>query len=377
MALTQRLELKQGQSLVMTPQLQQAIKLLQLSNLELTEYVEGELERNPLLEREEAQAPEAETSPSESHDDADAPLVETLAREDFGTAADLDAGHDDLYTDESRAEKTEPGGNGNSPPLTDWSRAGSNARPDGDDDFEGNLAAETTLKNHLEGQLAIAALPPAQRFIAIVLIESVDEAGYLRADLAEVAERLGCTVKDCEDTLAELQGFDPAGVFARDLPECLALQLKEQDRLDPAMKALLTRLDLVAKRDLAGLSELCRLELADISEMIAEVRKLNPKPGLAFGSEPVQPVVPDVYVRENADGTWHIELNSDTLPRVLVNSRYYAEVNRTARTREDKLCSYIFERSRGRGPAFMLLRTEEQFVDGDLAGATRNVRVYQ
>src|SRR5262249_44628555 len=145
MALTQRLELKQGQSLVMTPQLQQAIKLLQLSNLELTEYVEGELERNPLLEREEAPPPEAETGLSERNDEAEAPLVETLAREDFGTAADLDADHDDLYTDEARAEKPVPGGNGTSPPLTDWSRAGSNGRPDGDEDFEGNLAAETTL----------------------------------------------------------------------------------------------------------------------------------------------------------------------------------------------------------------------------------------
>jgi len=198
------------------------------------------------------------------------------------------------------------------------------------------LAAEATLKSHFEAQLGIAALPPAQRFIAVVLIESVDEAGYLRADLTEVAERLGCTVEDCEATLAELQGFDPAGVFARDLSECLALQLKECDRLDPAMRTLLTRLDLVAKRDLAALSTLCALDISDISEMIAEIRKLNPRPGLAFGSEPVQAVVPDVYVRESADGSWHVELNSDTLPRVLVNSRYFAEVNRIARTREDK-----------------------------------------
>jgi RNA polymerase sigma-54 factor len=338
MALTQRLELKQGQSLVMTPQLQQAIKLLQLSNLELNEYVEGELERNPLLEREEAQSSESEVGAAQTDDGIDkASLVEILSREDFGTAADLDAGHDDLYADETRAEKQPLAAGANSPPLTDWSRAGANARVDGDEDFEGNLAADATLKSHLEAQLCIAALPPAQRFIAVVLIESVDEAGYLRADLAEVAERLGCTVKDCEATLAELQGFDPAGVFARDLSECLALQLKEHDRLDPAMRTLLTRLDLVARRDLAALSALCALDSSDISEMIAEIRKLNPKPGQAFGSEPVQAVVPDVYVREGSDGSWHVELNSDTLPRVLVNSRYYAEVNRGARTREDKV----------------------------------------
>jgi len=131
-----------------------------------------------------------------------------------------------------------------------------------------------------------------------------------------------------------LQGFDPAGVFARDLVECLALQLRERDRLDPAMQAMLTRLDLVARRDIAALSALCSLDASDIGDMIAEIRTLNPKPGLAFGSEPVQPVVPDVYVRESADGTWHVELNSDTLPRVLVNARYYADVSRTARSRD-------------------------------------------
>jgi RNA polymerase sigma-54 factor len=158
----------------------------------------------------------------------------------------------------------------------------------------------------------------------------------LRADLGEIAERLGTSREDCEAILFVLQGFDPAGVFARDLVECLSLQLKERDRLDPAMKAMLTRLDLVAKRDIAALSALCSLDASDIGDMIGEIRTLNPKPGLAFGSEPVQPVVPDVYVREGADGTWHVELNSDTLPRVLVNARYYADVNRTARKREDK-----------------------------------------
>jgi len=338
MALTQRLELKQGQTLVMTPQLQQAIKLLQLSNLELADYVESELERNPLLEREEAHPGEPDGGQREPEGAGEAPLEQapldkTLASEDFGTTADLDAGHDDLYADESRAEK-QPAAEVDVP-LTDWSRAGTGGHADGEE-FEGVLVAEATLKGHLESQLAIAALAPHQRFIAEVLIESVDEAGYLRADIGEMAERLGTTRQDCEATLAVLQGFDPAGVFARDLIECLALQLKERDRLDPAMQILLTRLDLVAKRDLAALSTLCALEVSDIADMIAEIRALNPKPGLAFGSEPVQPVVPDVYVRESTDGSWHVELNSDTLPRVLVNARYYAEVNRAARSRDDR-----------------------------------------
>ncbi|HYM18498.1 MAG TPA: hypothetical protein VEU06_08045, partial [Micropepsaceae bacterium] len=230
MALTQRLELKQGQSLVMTPQLQQAIKLLQLSNLELADYVENELERNPLLEREESASAEAEAAPKEPDGEAvaldNAPLDQTLSREDFGTAADLDAGHDDLYADESRAEK--PAAEPNAP-LVDWSKAGTGGRADAEEDFEGTLTAEVTLKHHLEAQLAIAALDPAQRFIAVVLIEAVDDAGYLRADLDEIAERLGCSKADCEAVLEILQGFEPAGVFARDLAECLSLQLEERD----------------------------------------------------------------------------------------------------------------------------------------------------
>ena len=341
MALSQRLELKQGQSLVMTPQLQQAIKLLQLSNLELGEYVEGELERNPLLERDEAEPAPADGAADAENGTGSEPLVEALAREDFGTAADLDAGADDMYTDESRAERQANDGSAPAAPLTDWTRAGTGGRPEGDDSFEENVAGETTLKAHLESQLAIAALPADRRFIAMVLIESVDEAGYLRADLTEIADRLACGIADCEATLKALQGFDPIGVCARDLKECLALQLKDLDRLDPAMEKLLDRLDLVARRDFSGLSSHCGVDSSDIADMISEIRSLSPRPGLAFGTEPVQPVVPDVYVREGNDGAWHVELNSDTLPRVLVNSRYFAEVNRTARTREDK--TYLAE----------------------------------
>jgi RNA polymerase sigma-54 factor len=338
MALAQRLELRQGQSLVMTPQLQQAIKLLQLSNLELAEYVDNELERNPLLERDDAQAPVQESA-AEAPPVADAgldntPLDKAMAREDFGTTSDIDAGGDDLYTDQGHADKQHEAEA--QAPLTDWTRVGSGKSVDGLEDFEGTLAAESTLKGHLEAQLAIAAFGASQRFIAVVLIETVDEAGYLRADLVEIAERLGASLVDCEGVLKVLQGFDPPGVFARDLAECLALQLKEKDRLDPAMQTLLTRLDLVAKRDISGLAALCCLETSDITDMIAEIRGLTPKPGLAFGSEPVQPVVPDVYVREGVDGAWNVELNSDTLPRVLVNGRYYAKVNAAARTREDK-----------------------------------------
>jgi RNA polymerase sigma-54 factor len=170
----------------------------------------------------------------------------------------------------------------------------------------------------------------------MALIDAVDEAGYVRAELGEIAERLGTDVEDVEAVLGVLQGFDPVGVGARDLAECLSLQLKAKDRLDPAMATLLTRLDLLARRDLGGLCALCGVDSEDIADMIAEIRDLNPKPGLAFGAEQVAPVVPDVFVRVGPDGAWLIELNSDTLPRLLVNSRYYAKVNKNARDKDSK-----------------------------------------
>jgi RNA polymerase sigma-54 factor len=158
----------------------------------------------------------------------------------------------------------------------------------------------------------------------------------MRGDLVEMASRLGCEIEDVQAVLGVLQGFDPVGVGARDLAECLSLQLKAKDRLDPAMAALLTRLDLVARRDMPQLTALCGVDAEDISDMIAEIRQLNPKPGLAFGSEPVTPVVPDVFVREGPDGGWLVELNSDTLPRLLVNNQYYGTVSRTARDKDCK-----------------------------------------
>ncbi len=330
MAVTQRLEIRQGQSLVMTPQLQQAIKLLQLSNLEIIDYVEQELERNPLLEREEqddGNGVDAEPVASQPGETLDA----ALSRDDFSRADDMDAGQEDLY-DIAHADAPEMQG-----PLSDWSTLRASGRFDGDGDaLEGAVSENETLKEFLNRQLSIAALPATQRLIAAAIIDSIDEAGYFRGDCADIAVRLVVVVAEVEAVLAIVQGFEPTGVGARDLAECLALQLQERDRLDPAMRALLTKLDLVARRDLSGLCAHCGVDAEDVLDMIAEIRSLTPKPGLSFGAEPVQPVVPDVFVREGADGLWHVELNSDTLPRLLVNARYYASVTAGARDRNAK-----------------------------------------
>lgn len=344
MALTPRLELRQGQSLVMTPQLQQAIKLLQMSNLELQTYVESELEKNPLLERDEKrEAPAAEMpAASEASEERD---VASALKDGASTSeklATLGTDLDNVYQGESRAdaENRSAMAQGDS----GWASLKSSRAVslDQDDlDFGATLTRETTLAEHLTEQMMLAIAGPADRLIGQNLIGMVNEAGYLTADTAQVAEMLGTDVAHVERVLGVLQGFDPAGVFARDLKECLKLQLKELDRLDPAMMVLVDHLDLVAKRDFAALKSLCRLDADDIRDMIAELRRLNPKPGHIFGAEPVQPVVPDVSVRPAPDGSWLVELNSDTLPRVLVNNRYMAQVSRGPIRAEDK--TYLSE----------------------------------
>jgi len=335
MALSQRLEIRQGQSLVMTPQLQQAIKLLQLSNVELADYCEQELEKNPLLDRVET-APSIEPEPV-AVETPDEPLEASLAREDFSKCEEMDTPRDNLYDNDEPAAASGP-----SQKLTDWTTVKASRNFEGDEDtLESTVAEGGSLKDYLLGQLAIAALDQDRRLICVALIDAIDEAGYLRIDLGELAERLGAQLCDVEATLTELQGFDPVGVGARDLAECLALQLRDKDRLDPAMQTMLAHLELVARRDTVGLAHLCGVDAADIADMIGEIRDLSPKPGLAFSTEPVQPVVPDVIVREGPDGGWLVELNSDTLPRLLVNARYYAKVSARARDKESK--TYLTE----------------------------------
>jgi RNA polymerase sigma-54 factor len=329
LALSARLEIRQGQGLVITPQLQQAIKLLQMSNLELEAFVETELERNPLLQRDESEN-EAQDGPS---DEAAAP-AEHVA--DAEARADLDAAHDEASPGERATgdapEVADAGG------AIDWSRAGSGGSFDHDGEgFEGALSREKTLSEHLHEQLAASGLSPAETVIAGILIDAIDEAGYLRADTQDLAERLGCAPALVEKVLSVVQGFDPVGVGARDVRECLMIQLKDQNRYDPAIGALLDNLPLLAKRDLGALKKICGVDDEDLRDMIAEVRGLTPRPGAAFpGGEAATPVAPDVFVREGPGGLWLVELNTDTLPRLLVDQRYHARVSGQSKTDQEK-----------------------------------------
>jgi RNA polymerase sigma-54 factor len=349
MAITTKLELRQAHSLVMTPLLQQAIKLLQLSSVELQSFVEAELERNPLLERAD---PDEAGGGAETADEAVPPAKDDAEPRDGASETESDTGDDGEWIDlEAGASRTEdldiepqdafPDADGVS--LAAFSAPGTSAfgqstgATSGEaPNLESYVAGETTLKDHLTEQLMLAFTDPARRLIGYHLIDMTDEAGYLTGDLAGLAELLGAPPELVEETLRVMQGFEPCGVFARDLRECLMLQLKEQNRCDPAMAAFIANINLLAVHDLGALKRAAKVSDEDLLDMISEVRRLNPKPGLGYGSAPAQVVVPDVLVRALPDGSFHVELNNETLPRVLVNRSYYATVSKSATRKQDR-----------------------------------------
>lgn len=365
--------MRQGQSLVMTPQLLQAIKLLQLSSFELSAFVEQELERNPLLERAE-EAPEApgalESSgnDSTSNDDFDggsddgdyagdrdysggdddhAPewASDTLVTSANNLENDLGTEISNTYDADMVAPKTPTSNEDPSLSATSWTGTQGSASSDGGGEspnLEAYVASQLSLPEHLEQQLALALTDPMDRLIGHTLIDAIDEAGYLREPVAEVAERLGTTLERVEQVLRVIHTFEPSGIGARDLAECLAIQLREQDRFDPAMQIFVAHLPLLARRDFAQLRKLCGVDDEDLTDMLNEIRRLDPKPGRAFGGTPMQPVIPDVTVRAASDGSWLVELNAEGLPRVLVNQTYAARVGGNSPTKAaDK--SYIAE----------------------------------
>jgi RNA polymerase sigma-54 factor len=339
MALSPRLEMRQGQQLVMTPQLQQAIKLLQLSNMELSEFVDAELERNPLLEREEQSAPaKAVEEPAGGGDAPDDSWLD-LRKPVEDHAGGLDADFGNVFQGSGPSEGDASGAQSG----MSWSSVTQRMHNHNSDegDFESVAAGEISLRTHLSEQLPLTLETPVERLIGQYLIDLIDEAGYIPPHLESLAERLGAPFDVVEGVLAKLQTLDPPGIFARSLGECLKLQLKDQNRFDPLMEKLLDNLDLLASRNLTALKKAVGADMDELADMIHEIKRLNPKPGLKFGSVQMQPVVPDVLVRTASDGGWHVELNSDTLPRVLINRSYYTRISKTASSVKDK--DYILE----------------------------------
>ena len=362
MVLRPRLVLRHTQSLAITPQLQQAIKLLQMSNVQLTDFIEHEIEKNPLLEREDAWV-------GAEIDNAQAPI--TNGEIDFESDGEISAlAPDDLAYENSKLlsdpidHESVRSGNLKDRPLNTqiqnvyepepvsygmvsapredegklkWARVkrvGGNVH----DDFfslENVAAKNITLRDHLIGQVNIDFDDPIEAIIAYKLIDMLDDNGWLSCSLQTVANELGSTVERVKKTLSRCQELDPPGVFGRTLAECLTLQLREKNRLDPAMEILLQNLELLGQRDFSQLRRICGVDKEDLLQMFTEIKELNPRPASGFDHEVMQPVVPDVFVRHTKEG-WAVELNNDVLPRVLVNTRYHSLVRAHARSREDK-----------------------------------------
>lgn len=321
MALGPRLDLRQSQSLVMTPQLQQAIKLLTLSNLEVETFIGEALDANPLLEI-------GETAPEPG-------LPEGAEQPDIRRTT-LESSPVDQLVGEGRAEQDRPldidreavgidSQTGEAPERGDWSAPGGGGGDGEGFDIEAQGSGAASLAEHLHAQIGAVARDPRLLFLARWLIDQLDEAGYLTQPLGEIAAALDVPPGEIEAALALVQTLDPTGVGARDLGECLALQAREADRYDPCMARMLANLDLLARGELARLKRMCGVDDEDFADMLAELRGYDPKPGLRFGAGTAEAVVPDILIRA-AGGGWDVAINQATLPRLIVNRSYYVEM---------------------------------------------------
>ena len=329
--MSQSLNLTQSQQLVMTPQLQQAIKLLQLNNMELSEFVEAEMEHNPLLEKEDRQNDHegdagtdsgAEQSAAENSQDTN----EDTPGKDEGT----DAIEESFQSSADEYDVTS---------SVDYGSGGNAKFEQADDRFENRMESEHSLREHLSQQLMVACNDPRDRMIGGLLIDQLDESGYLRFDTAALAEKLKCSEERINSLLTIMRGFDPTGIFASDLADCLTLQLCERGELDEPMSKLLDHIDMLGSYDYEKLATACGVNTTYLQDMIEEIRTLNPKPAGEWDHLVVQTAIPDVLMKKlpkNLGGGWKVELNTDTLPRVLVNQEYYTQVSAGVKSKEDR-----------------------------------------
>ncbi|KQT64542.1 MULTISPECIES: RNA polymerase factor sigma-54 [unclassified Aureimonas] len=338
MMMSAKLQMRQSQSLVMTPQLLQSIRLLQFSHLELQAFVDQEMERNPLLETGDGAEPDwRQNAGAEPPDLAQTPVAIADAalsgeRHDGEAIADgFEAGgfEGGGFEEPAPGDRETPSTAKDASSLSPASPSGGG----GGESFDGAPSIESfaeprpSLARHALSELAEAIADPLDRRIGEALVEQLDEAGYLRIDPEAVAEALGVEPQRLRGILRRLQDqSEPAGLFALDLADCLAIQLRRLGRLDPVMETVLAHLDLLARRDFATLRRLTSEDETGLMDILSEIRRLDPKPGHAFESGPADVVVPDVVVTEAADGSWRIELNPDALPRVLVDSDYVERI---------------------------------------------------
>ncbi len=323
MAMGPRLEFRQTQSLVMTPQLRQAIKLLQFTNMEAAAFVEEELERNPLLERDER----ADTMPEQPALDQ---RPERLDGMDAATLVSREKLPDAVEADHANTFDT--GGAADGMPFeAAYAGALRGARDPSDErGVDDLMEAPRNLRTHLGEQLRLSFADPVDRIVGAQLIALLDPAGRVAVSTADLAAAMGLDEARVASVRDRMMRFDPTGLFAPDLRTCLAVQLAERNRFDPAMQALLDNLEMLARRDLKSLMGVCGVDSEDLADMLVELRRLDPKPGAGFDTGPVQQVIPDVLMRAAPNGEWILELNPDTMPRVLVNEAYHARVSARA-----------------------------------------------
>jgi RNA polymerase sigma-54 factor len=351
MVLTPRLELRHSQSLVMTPQLQQAIKLLQMSNVDLNEFVENELSENPMLERDDANAPD-------NHDGSGEIINETneiddnqgnveaigLNNSEHVTEEQIDAldmeNYDNVWDAEPAAEPNKASVNEDGGSLSEWSTpvgGGSTSKFGNSENLlEQTISQTISLRDYLTQQIYIDITNPTDRIIALYLLDLLDEAGRIPDELENLALILGCDLARAESILEKLQKLDPPGIFARNLVECWTIQLQQLNRFDPAMRLLLENIELMKQHDYDSLIKVCGVDMDDIKDMINEIRVLNHRPAEAFDHILTQPIIPDIIMRYGPSDTWIIELNNDTLPKVLVNNQYYSMINKSVTSKEEK-----------------------------------------
>lgn len=330
-SISQRLDLKQSQNLIMTPQLREAISLLQLTNIELSEYLDRELSLNPFLEKDEGPSSEDGPAPDAAEaQDTPAPEARDSMDETFsaaweggGEAASPESGYDYGARDS----------------FSGVGAGGDSRFDDPDYAIENRISEEKSLRDHLMEQLHLATDDQRDRLVGSLMIDLLDPSGYFRHTAADAAAQLGCSADRVERLLGMMRQCDPTGIFAFDLADCLALQLKEKNRFDPAIEILLKNLEKLAEGDIRGLSRLCGVDEDDIAEMIADIRALNPRPAKSFEHMIVQTAIPDVIMQplpRHLGGGWRVALNHETLPRVLVNHEYHAIISRDAGNKTDK-----------------------------------------
>ena len=362
MAVTPRLEIKQSQSLLMTPQLRQAINLLQLNNIELGELIEEELSRNPLLEKEDTYLGEQADNFSPTIDTPPTELQKPEPEEEFKPDIDYDTGFDDDFGSDREGYELEADYSWN-----DYYKVKDNRFGEADFDYcEQRLSDKKSLYQFLAEQIRVCFSSAADRIIAHQLCEHLDGAGYFRGDAEEIAKRLRTSKERILSVLEKMKGFEPSGIFATSLEECLTIQLKDINRYDPAIAELLKNLPLLAAGKYKELKQLCQVTDEDLASMIADIKSLNPKPAAGYEHDTTNYIVPDVFVHRQKSGDYRVELNSLSLPRLLINQRYYSELankdKNAKRYLKENLSSANFLIKAMHQRASTILRVSEEIV---------------